>query len=88
MLSYNSHTAYIQRFKLFTQLFERLVFVLVEEEIFLTWIVRPNVFDAFIHFAFIFHFLKVFDNFERSTRTHGVVDKFFSGCWPGRIFKL
>ncbi len=88
MLSYNSHTAYIQRFKLFTQLFERLIFVLVEEEIFLTWIVRPNVFDAFIHFAFIFHFLKVFDNFERSTRTHGVVDKFFSGCWPGRIFKL
>lgn len=88
MLSYNSHTAYIQRFKLFTQLFERLIFVLVEEEVFLTWIVRPNVFDAFIHFAFIFHFLKVFDNFERSTRTHGVVDKFFSGCWPGRIFKL
>lgn len=88
MLLYNSHTAYIQRFKLFTQLFERLIFVLVEEEVFLTWIVRPNVFDAFIHFAFIFHFLKVFDNFERSTRTHGVVDKFFSGCWPGRIFKL
>ena len=29
---YNSYTAYIQRFKLFTQLFERLVFVLVEEE--------------------------------------------------------
>ena len=28
MLSYNSYTAYIQRFKLF----ERLVFVLVEEE--------------------------------------------------------
>lgn len=65
-----------------------LILILVEEEIFLTWIVRPNVFDAFIHFAFIFHFLKVFDNFERSTRTHGVVDKFFSGCWPGRIFKL
>lgn len=74
------------RFKL--KLVGFLVFVLVEEEIFLTWIVRPNVFDAFIHFAFIFHFLKVFDNFERSTRTHGVVDKFFSGCWPGRIFKL
>ena len=31
MLSYNSYTAYIQRFKLFAQLFERLVFVLVEE---------------------------------------------------------
>jgi len=32
MLLYNSYTAYIQRFKLFAQLFERLVFVLVEEE--------------------------------------------------------
>ena len=31
MLLYNFYTAYIQRFKLFAQLFERLVFVLVEE---------------------------------------------------------
>lgn len=41
MLSYNSHTAYIQRFKLFTQLFERLVFVLVEEEILFCGVVGP-----------------------------------------------
>ena len=39
----NSHTAYIQRFKLFTQLFERLIFVLVEEEIFFCGIVGPDV---------------------------------------------
>ena len=32
MLSNNSYTAYIQRSKQFAQLFERLVFVLVEEE--------------------------------------------------------
>ena len=32
MLLYNSYTAYIQCFKLFAQLFERLVFVLVEDE--------------------------------------------------------
>ena len=31
MLSNNSYTAYIQRSKQFAQLFERLVFVLVEE---------------------------------------------------------
>ncbi len=31
MLLYNSYTAYIQRSKLFVWLFERLVFVLVEE---------------------------------------------------------
>ncbi len=33
MLSYNSYTAYIQRFKLFTQLFERLIFVIVPKEV-------------------------------------------------------
>lgn len=33
MLSYNSYTAYIQRFKLFVWLFERLIFVLVQTEI-------------------------------------------------------
>lgn len=31
MLLYNFYTAYIQRLKLFVQLFERFVFVLVEE---------------------------------------------------------
>lgn len=38
---YNSYTAYIQRFKLFVQLFERLVFVLVEEEVLFCRVVGP-----------------------------------------------
>lgn len=41
MLVYNSHTAYIQRFKLFAWLFERLVFVLVEEEVLFCGVVGP-----------------------------------------------
>lgn len=41
MLLYNSYTAYIQHFKLFTQLFERLVFVLVEEEVLFCGVVGP-----------------------------------------------
>lgn len=41
MLLRNSYTAYIQRFKLFTQLFERLVFVLVEEEVLFCGVVGP-----------------------------------------------
>ena len=41
MLLYNSYTAYIQRFKLFTQLFERLVFILVEEEVLFCGVVGP-----------------------------------------------
>lgn len=38
---YNSYTAYIQRFKLFAWLFERLVFVLVEEEVLFCRVVGP-----------------------------------------------
>lgn len=41
MLLYNSYTAYIQCFKLFVQLFERLVFVLVEEEVLFCGVVGP-----------------------------------------------
>lgn len=41
MLSYNSYTAYIQCFKLFAQLFERLIFVLVEEEVLFCGVVGP-----------------------------------------------
>ena len=33
MLLYNSYTAYIQRFKLFVWLFERLVFVIIPKEV-------------------------------------------------------
>ena len=62
MLLYNSYTAYIQRFKLLAQLFELLVFVLVEEKIFFCGIVGPDVFDALVHIAFVFNLLQVFQN--------------------------
>lgn len=38
---YNSYTAYIQCFKLFAQQFERLIFVLVEEEVLFCGVVGP-----------------------------------------------
>ena len=41
MLSCNSYTAYIQCSKLFVWLFERLVFVLVEEEVLFCGVVGP-----------------------------------------------
>ena len=41
MLLHYSYTAYIQYFKLFAQLFERLVFVLVEEEVLFCGVVGP-----------------------------------------------
>ena len=41
MLLYNSYTAYIQRFKLFVQLFELLIFVLIKEEVLFCGVVGP-----------------------------------------------
>ena len=46
---------------------QRLVFIIVPEEIFLGGIVGPNVFNAFIHFTFILYFLQVLEHLERST---------------------
>ena len=57
MLPNNSYTVYIQRSKQFTQQFERLVFVLVEEEIFFCGVVGPDVFDTLVHIAFVFNLL-------------------------------
>ena len=33
------------------------IFLFVEEEVFFAWVVGPDIFDAFVGFAFIFHFL-------------------------------
>ena len=46
---------------------EDLIFIFVEEKVFLARIVRPNVFDAFVDFAFVFHFLQVFNHFQWRT---------------------
>ena len=35
----------------------QLIFILIKQEVFLAWIVWPNIFNTFIDFAFIFHFL-------------------------------
>lgn len=33
------------------------IFLLIEEEILFTRVIRPDVFDTFVDFAFVFHFL-------------------------------
>ncbi len=43
-----------------------LVLLFIKEEVFFTWIIRPNVFHAFVNFTFIFHLLQVFDYFQGS----------------------
>ena len=66
-LLWNSYTAYILRLRLRKSVRQRLVFIIVPEEIFLGGIVGPNVFNAFIHFTFILYFLQVLEHLERST---------------------
>ena len=44
-----------------------LVFVLVEKEVLFGGVVRPNVFDGIVGFAFVVNFLKVLNHFHGST---------------------
>ena len=41
-----------------------LVLFFVEEEVFFGGVVGPDVFNAFVCFALVFHFLEVFNHFE------------------------
>ena len=55
-----------------------LVFFLVEEKVILRRIVGPDVFDAFVDFAVVFKFFKIFNYLERRSGTCGIVDKFLT----------
>ena len=65
-----------------------LIFLLVEEEVFFAGIVGPNIFDAFVNFAFVFHFLEVLDDFEGGSRTHGIINQFVFGGRPRGVFEF
>ena len=88
MLSINSYTAYIQRSKQFAQLFERLVFVLVEEEVFLRRVIRPDVFNALVDISLVLYLLQVLKNFKRRPGTDCIVNLLVLRCRPWRIFEL
>lgn len=66
----------------------RLVFFFVEEEVFFGGVVGPDVFDAFVGLAFVFHFLKVLDYFEGGAGALGVVDELVFCGGPGGVFKF
>ena len=62
-----------------------LVFLLVEEEIVLGRVVRPDVFDGFVDFAVIFQLGQVLDHFLGNSGAVGIVDEFFFGSWSWSI---
>src|SRR5690554_5835499 len=51
-----------------------LIFIFIKEKIIFTWIIRPNIFNTFIDITLILYFLKIFDYFERSSRTNSIID--------------
>ena len=69
-------------------LIEVLVFILIEQEIFLRRIVWPYLFDTFIYITFVLNFLQILKHLEWGARADCVVDKLVLGCGPGSIFQL
>ena len=61
----------------------RSVFVLVEEKVVVSRIVRPNVFDALVEFAVVFQFAEVVYDFRGRSGSDSVVYQFVfrGGPW-------
>ena len=76
------YRANIQLFNLNGRL---LILLLVEKEIVLGRVVRPDVLDALVGLAVVLKFLKVLDYLLRGAGTVGVVNKFVFGCRPWSI---
>lgn len=64
------------------------ILLFVEEEVFFGGVVGPDVFDAFVGFAFVFDFLKVLYHFEGRAAALGVVDELLAGCGPWCVFEF
>lgn len=65
-----------------------LILLLVEEEILLGRIVRPNVLDALIRFTVIIEIVKVLNDFQRCALTRGVIDQLILRSRPRRVLKF
>ncbi len=65
-----------------------LVFVFVEEEVLVAWVVGPDVFDALVDFAVVLDFLQVLDDFEWCAGARSVVYELILGGWPGGVLEF
>ena len=75
-----------RRLRLELVCFQQLVLILVEQEIFFSRIVGPDVFDALIHLTFILNLLQILQYFEWSSRTDGIIYEFILGSGPRCVF--
>lgn len=64
------------------------ILILIEEKVFFSGIIGPDVFNAFIDFTFVLNLLQVFDYFKGCAGADGIVNEFVLGCWPWGIFQL
>ena len=65
-----------------------LILILVEKEIILCWVIRPDVFYTFIDISFILYFLKILQHLQGCSRPNSKVNQFFLSGGPGCIFEL
>ena len=66
---------------------QSLILILVEQEVFLSRIVRPNILYTFIYFTFVLYLLKVLQDLQRRAGTDGIVNQFILGGRPGSVFE-
>jgi hypothetical protein len=50
------------------------ILVLIEEEVFLTGIIRPDIINAFINIPFIIQFLEIFNHLNGGSAPDAIVD--------------
>jgi hypothetical protein len=62
-----------ENFRLLLLMSAALIFILVEEKVFLRGIVGPEVLDAVINIALVLDFLQVFDYLKGATGTLGII---------------
>jgi hypothetical protein len=73
---------------LYTLSVQKSIFVFVEQKVVFSGVIGPDVFESFIQLPFIFHFLKIFNDFEGCPRSEGVIYEFIAAGRPGGILQI
>ena len=64
-----------------------LIFFLVEKEIVLCRIIRPDILYALIYLAIILKLFEILNNFKRCSRTRSIINQLVFGRRPWSIFQ-
>ncbi len=62
--------------------------LVLEEEVLVGRIVRPDLIHSLVRFFAVFQFLKILNNLRRRARTQRVVNQFILGGWPRGVVEI